>query len=196
MATGLDRILEQIRADAEQKAGDAVAAAEQEVEALLQKAALEAEAEAAEIEAAGAAEAESLRRRAESAAAFSRRRALLAAKQTAIRSTIGAAKAQLHTLPDSEYFAVLLKLVQKYAADGDGEMRLNAADLGRLPADFEAQVNRAAGRGHITVSRTPCSLPDGFLLVCGGIDVNCTFDALFEAEADALQDIAGGLLFT
>ena len=75
-------------------------------------------------------------------------------------------------------------------------MRLNAADLGRLPADFEAQVNRAAGRGHITVSRTPCSLPDGFLLVCGGIDVNCTFDALFEAEADALQDIAGGLLFT
>ena len=46
MATGLDRILEQIRADAEQKAGDAVAAAEQEAEALLQKAALEAEADA------------------------------------------------------------------------------------------------------------------------------------------------------
>ena len=44
-------------------------------------------------------------------------------------------------------------------------------------------------------SKTPCDLPDGFLLVYGGIDVNCTFDALFEAEADALQDIAGGLLF-
>ena len=46
-----------------------------------------------------------------------------------------------------------------------------------------------------TVSKTPCDLPDGFLLVYGGIDVNCTFDALFEAEADALQDIAGGRLF-
>ena len=63
MATGLDRILEQIRADAEQKAGDAVAAAEQEAEALLQKAALEAEAEAAEIEAAGPAHNSGKRRR-------------------------------------------------------------------------------------------------------------------------------------
>ena len=74
-------------------------------------------------------------------------------------------------------------------------MRLNAADLARLPAGFEDRLNKAVGRGHITVSKTPCDLPDGFLLVYGGIDVNCTFDALFEAEADALQDIAGGLLF-
>ena len=33
MATGLERILEQIRADAEQKAGETVAAAEREAEA-------------------------------------------------------------------------------------------------------------------------------------------------------------------
>ena len=37
MATGLERILEQIRADAEQKAGETVAAAEREAEALLEK---------------------------------------------------------------------------------------------------------------------------------------------------------------
>ena len=90
---------------------------------------------------------------------------------------------------------MLARLAQKYAADGDAEMRLNAADLARLPAGFEDRLNKAVGRGHIAVSKTPCDLPDGFLLVYGGIDVNCTFDALFEAEADALQDIAGGLLF-
>ena len=43
MATGLERILEQIRADAEQKAGETVAAAEREAEALLEKAAQAAE---------------------------------------------------------------------------------------------------------------------------------------------------------
>ena len=192
MATGLERILEQIRADAEQKAGETVAAAEREAEALLEKAAQAAEAEAAEREASGAAEAEGIRRHAESAAVFSRRRTLLAAKQSAIRDAIAAAKSQLHGLSDGEYFAVLARLAQKYAADGDAEMRLNAADLA---AGFEDRLNKAVGRGHITVSKTPCDLPDGFLLVYGGIDVNCTFDALFEAEADALQDIAGGLLF-
>ena len=184
MATGLERILEQIRADAEQKAGETVAAAEREAEALLEKAAQAAEAEAAEREASGAAEAEGIRRHAESAAVFSRRRTLLAAKQSAIRDAIAAAKSQLHGLSDGEYFAVLARLAQKYAAD-----------LARLPAGFEDRLNKAVGRGHITVSKTPCDLPDGFLLVYGGIDVNCTFDALFEAEADALQDIAGGQLF-
>ncbi|MGI6275310.1 MAG: V-type ATP synthase subunit E family protein [Acutalibacteraceae bacterium] len=187
--------MEQIRADAEQKAGETVAAAEREAEALLEKAAQAAEAEAAEREASGAAEAEGIRRHAESAAVFSRRRTLLAAKQSAIRDAVAAAKSQLHGLSDGEYFAVLARLAQKYAADGDAEMRLNAADLARLPAGFEDRLNKAVGRGHITVSKTPCDLPDGFLLVYGGIDVNCTFDALFEAEADALQDIAGGLLF-
>ena len=92
MATGLERILEQIRADAEQKAGETVAAAEREAEALLEKAAQAAEAEAAEREASGAAEAEGIRRHAESAAVFSRRRTLLAAKQSAIRDAVAAAK--------------------------------------------------------------------------------------------------------
>ena len=38
-------------------------------------------------------------------------------------------------------------------------------------------------------------IPDGFLLVYGGIDVNCTFASLFEAAGDTLQDLAGGMLF-
>lgn len=195
MATGLDRILEQIRADAEQKAAEAVAAAEQEAEALLKKAADEAEAQSAEILADGAAASEDIRSKAQSAAVFSRRRTLLAAKQSAIRDTIDAAKNRLRALPDAEYFTVLLKLAQKYAASGEAQMLLNRKDLARMPADFEAQLSKAVPNGHITVSQTPHDFADGFLLVYGGIDINCTFDALFESEADTLQDLAGALLF-
>lgn len=195
MATGLDRILEQIRTQAEQQAAETVAAAERDAAALLEKAAQEAQAEVKALEADGAAQAEDIRRRAESSAAFSRRRTLLAAKQSAIRDTIAAAQTALHNLSDGEYFAVLARLAQKYAVDGNAEMRLNAADLKRLPVGFEDRLNKAVGRGHITVSKTPCDLADGFLLVYDGIDVNCTFEALFEAEADALQDIAGNMLF-
>ena len=195
MATGLDRILEQIRADAEEKAAAQVAAAEREAEKILAEAAEAAEARADAIREEAAAEAADIRAKAQSASEFSQRRTVLATKQSAIRDTIDAARARLHSLPDDEYFAVLLKLAQKNAADGDAELRLNAADLARMPRDFEAQLNAAVERGHITVSKTPCDIADGFLLVYGGIDVNCTFDSLFEAEADALQDLAGGMLF-
>ena len=179
MATGLDRIIEQILADAEAKAAEQVAAAEKEAKKTLADAAAEAEQKAnvllADSEKVGA----DIKARAASTAEFTRRRTVLAAKQNAIRDVIAAAQKELHDLPDDEYFSVLLKLAQKNALPGDAEMQLKAAVPGT----------------NITVSNTPCNIPDGFLLVYGGIDVNCTFASLFEAAGDTLQDLAGGMLF-
>ena len=176
MATGLDRIIEQILADAEAKAAEQVAAAEEEAKKTLADAAAEAEQKAnvllADSEKVGA----DIKARAASTAEFTRRRTVLAAKQNAIRDVIAAAQKELHDLPDDEYFSVLLKLAQ-------------------MPQDFSAQLKMAVPGTNITVSNTPCNIPDGFLLVYGGIDVNCTFASLFEAAGDTLQDLAGGMLF-
>ena len=136
-----------------------------------------------------------IKARAASTAEFTRRRTVLAAKQNAIRDVIAAAQKELHDLPDDEYFSVLLKLAQKNALPGDAEMQLNEKDLARMPQDFLAQLKMAVPGTNITVSNTPCNIPDGFLLVYGGIDVNCTFASLFEAAGDTLQDLAGGMLF-
>lgn len=194
MATGLDKILEQIRADAEKKAAADVAQAELEAKKILAQAEEDAESKAADILAEGERVCADIAVKSQSASEFSRRRTVLAAKQSAIRETIEAAKTKLHDLPDDEYFAVLLKLAKKNAAGEGAEMRLSAKDIARLPADFETKLAEAAGV-KITVSKTPCGIADGFLLVYGGIDVNCTFDSLFEADADALQDLAGSMLF-
>ena len=195
MATGLDRIIEQILADAEAKAAEQVAAAEEEAKKTLADAAAEAEQKAnillADSEKVGA----DIKARAASTAEFTRRRTVLAAKQNAIRDVIAAAQKELHDLPDDEYFSVLLKLAQKNALPGDAEMQLNEKDLARMPQDFSAQLKMAVPGTNITVSNTPCNIPDGFLLVYGGIDVNCTFASLFEAAGDTLQDLAGGMLF-
>ena len=188
MATGLDRIIEQILADAEAKAAEQVAAAEEEAKKTLADAAAEAEQKANALLA-------DIKARAASTAEFTRRRTVLAAKQNAIRDVIAAAQKELHDLPDDEYFSVLLKLAQKNALPGDAEMQLNEKDLARMPQDFSAQLKMAVPGTNITVSNTPCNIPDGFLLVYGGIDVNCTFASLFEAAGDTLQDLAGGMLF-
>ena len=136
MATGLDRIIERIREDAQRRADETVETARADAEKLLAEAAT----------------------------------------------------------PDAEYFEVLLHLLQKNAAPGKAEMRFAAKDLARKPADFDRKVSEIPG-AQITVSPVPAQIEDGFLLVYDGIDINCTFDALFSAQADELSDIAGRVLF-
>ena len=188
-------IIEQILADAEAKAAEQVAAAEEEAKKTLADAAAEAEQKANVLLAGSEKVGADIKARAASTAEFTRRRTVLAAKQNAIRDVIAAAQKELHDLPDDEYFSVLLKLAQKNALPGDAEMQLNEKDLARMPQDFSAQLKMAVPGTNITVSNTPCNIPDGFLLVYGGIDVNCTFASLFEAAGDTLQDLAGGMLF-
>ena len=102
MTTGLDRIIEQILADAEAKAAEQVAAAEEEAKKTLADAAAEAEQKAnvllADSEKVGA----DIKARAASTVEFTRRRTVLAAKQNAIRDVIAAAQKELHDLPDDE----------------------------------------------------------------------------------------------
>lgn len=146
MATGLDRIIEQILADAEAKAAEQVAAAEEEAKKTLADAAAEAEQKAnvllADSEKVGA----DIKARAASTAEFTRRRTVLAAKQNAIRDVIAAAQKELHDLPDDEYFSVLLKLAQKNALPGDAEMQLNEKDLARMPQDFSGAAENGCAR--------------------------------------------------
>ena len=197
MATGLDRIIERIRTDAQNRAAEKIADAENDAAKTLAQAAKAAEQMAAEQMEEAQKKAADAARRADASAEFNRRRAVLAAKQDAIRATVAAAQERISALPEDEYFEVLLKLLKANAAPGKAELRLGAKDLARKPQDFAAKAAEAAktAGAQITLSQTPCDISDGFLLVYDGIDVNCTFDSLFASKADALQDIAGGILF-
>ena len=148
MATGLDRIIEQILADAEAKAAEQVAAAEEEAKKTLADAAAEAEQKAnvllADSEKVGA----DIKARAASTAEFTRRRTVLAAKQNAIRDVIAAAQKELHDLPDDEYFSVLLKLAQKNALPGDAEIQLNEKPCAHAAGFFGAAENGCARNEH------------------------------------------------
>ena len=194
MATGLDRIIERIREDAQRRADETVETARADAEKLLAEAAQQAEAEAADLLDAARKETAVAAERAQTSAEFSRRKEVLAAKQDAIRAVVSEARARLAATPDAEYFEVLLHLLQKNAAPGKAEMRFAAKDLARKPADFDRKVSEIPG-AQITVSPVPAQIEDGFLLVYDGIDINCTFDALFSAQADELSDIAGRVLF-
>ena len=192
--TGLERILDQILSDANQEAQEQLSAAEQEKNAILAQAKAKADETAAAVLKSGEEKAAVIRERAESAAQMERRNAMLAFKQQMIGATIDRTRASLENAPDDEYFQILL-LVEKFATEGSAQMHLNARDLKRLPADFEARLKEAAPKTEISLSQEPSEIESGFLLTYGGIDINCTFEAIFEGAKAQLRDVVSQTLW-
>lgn len=135
--------------------------------------------------------------RAQSAAQLSRRKKLLEAKQTLIGETLQLALQQAKALPAENYFSALIGMAARAAHAGEGEMRLGEKDLARLPADFESRLNAAlSAPAHLKVSARPAELDGGFILDYNGIEENNSFDAVFAAKHDELQDAVCRVLFS
>lgn len=193
--TGLESILAQITGDAAREAEKLLAQGRQEAAASLDAAKTEAEKKAQEILDQGEARALAIRERAASAAQLKQRNRMLAFKQQLIEEALAAGLSSLEEAPAEDYFAALLGLAARYAQPGPAEMRLSARDLRRLPADFPARLKEAAPQADIAISQRPRETGGGFLLVAGDIDINCTFQAIFEELREPLRDAVGRLLF-
>ncbi len=195
--SGLDKIISQIKEEADASAAKILNEANEEAEQI--KAQAEEDCLALKERATVQNEAvrEDILRRNRSTAQMQRRRELLVAKQEVIDEIIGDAHDSLLQMDASEYFDALVKLVEKHAQPQEGQLCLNQKDLDRVPADFAEAVSQAAQKkgGKLTVSDQPCQIDGGFLLVYGDIEENCSFETLFTSERENLQDKLHTFLF-
>jgi V/A-type H+-transporting ATPase subunit E len=196
--TGLEKILKAIEDEAQAGADAVITEANKEAEVILTAARLEAEKKSSQIAEKSAADVKSVISRAESAAALQEKKILLNTKQQIISNIITKARNSLAVLPDSEYMDIILKMVKKYAHNKAGKILFSAADKNRLPKDFNAGLAAAlSGKAGavLTIADETADIDGGFLLVYGDIEENCSFDALFSAAKDTLQDKVNSLLF-
>ena len=195
--TGLEKITSQIQEEAKDSAAKKLEAAKKEADEILAEAkkACEAmEAEAAEKDALLKTNYES---RAKSSAEQQRRTALLRAKQEIIADVIEDAYVTLKKKDAKGYFLTMEKILKTYALAEDGEIYFSKEDLARMPAGFEKKIEAAAKEkgGSRVLKKEPKAIADGFVLVYGGIEENCTLRALFDAKRDQLQDQVNAILF-
>lgn len=195
--TGLEKITSQIQEEAKASAAQKIQAAQKEADAILAEAkeVCEAmEADGAEKKAALKANYEG---RVKSSAEQQRRTALLRAKQEIIAEVIEAAYTTLKEEDAEGYFLTMEKILKTYALAESGEIYFSAADLARMPFDFEKKIEAAAKEkgGSLVLKKEPKAIADGFVLVYGGIEENCTLKALFDARRDELQDKVNAILF-
>ena len=120
--TGLEKIVQQIQSEAQQAADAVIAQANAEAAEIANKAQEEGKAQIALIEAQSKTDVANALSAAKSAAALQVRRAVLEAKQEMIGKVIDNAQKSIYQLPDDEYFALILKMVKKFALPERGEI--------------------------------------------------------------------------
>jgi V/A-type H+-transporting ATPase subunit E len=195
--TGLEKIIDQILADANTQANDITAEANAQAEQILSEAKQESERITADIQKKSASDVENHKKRVQSANDLHRRMETLKSKQTVIAKVIDAAYEKVCSLDTASYFGMLEKMIQKYALAQAGEIYFSAKDLSRMPEGFENKIEAAAksAGGSLTLSRTGKDIENGFILVYGGMEENCTLRALFDARRDEMQDTVHALLY-
>ena len=82
--------------------------------------------------------------------------------------------------------------------EGEGTVYFSQADLDRLPAGLEERLNAAVREKNasLKISGESREIDGGFVLSYGGIEENCSFDAIFDSAREHLQDEVGKILFS
>lgn len=194
---GLDKIISQIAADAKAYETQVLEEAEKTAQECLEKGREQAAGLCQEITAKSREEIKNYHDRINSAADFQKRTALLKAKQEMIAQTIEKAYETLAGQETAAYFEVIHKMLRRFVLKRAGEIYFSQADLKRMPEDFEALIEQTAADrgGTLSLMQEPKAIANGFVLVYGGIEENCTFRAVFDACKEMLQDQANEWLF-
>ncbi|MEE1243335.1 V-type ATP synthase subunit E [Frisingicoccus sp.] len=194
---GLEKITSQIIEDAKLIAAEKLEAAQKEADAIINEAkqtCANMEREASEKEKALQLVHEG---RMKSSAEQQKKIALLRAKQELIGEVIGEAYDVLKAQRVEDYFLTMEKILRSYALPEDGEIYFSSDDLARMPKGFEEKIQAIAREkgGSLMLGKEPGNITDGFILVYGGIEENCTLKALLDAKKDQLQDKVSEILF-
>ena len=195
--SGLDKIIGHIRSEAEDEVKAVLEKAKAEAENLKKDAEAKAAAECDRNAKKSEAEVRSILERGESSAELRKKQLLLGKKQELINETIAKAREGLLAMDDAAYFGAIRKLFAKNVLGREGEIAFNEKDLARLPKDLIGELQKAAAEkgGSIRLAEKPADIDGGFILSYGGIEENCSFQALIDDGMEILQDKVQKVLF-
>ena len=195
--TGLEKIVNQILEDAKQESDMILTEAREKAEGIIARANEDAKNIQDEIAVKSEKDIENYKKRAESSTDLKKRTAILKAKQETISLILEEAYKTLCQAEPKEYFARVERMLTAYVQPKNGEIRFSQADLDRMPKDFSQNIEaaaRAAG-GSLKLSEEGADIENGFVLVYGGVEENCTLRAVFDVKKDELTDKVHKLLY-
>ena len=194
---GIDKITKEIELEADKEAASIVSAAEAAAQAARDKADKKRQAFISSADEKLSKKLAEENKKTQSQCEQAEKLILLETKQFLIEDILRKAKVKLLIQGKEDYFDTLLKLLEKSVQADKGELMLNEKDMGRIPSDFEAKANAIATKkgGTVELSKNTVDIEGGFILKYGNIEINSSFDAIFDENRDELMDIVNGILW-
>ena len=194
---GIDKILSSIKESAEAEAAEVVKEAEAKAEELIEKTKKECLVYSVEENAKSDKKIELAQKRYNAQSEQAAKLILLNARQNIIESALENALSTIEKSGPKEYFDMLLKLLERAAGKGEGELYLSKEDIDRMPSEFAVAAAGIGAKkgGAIKIAGSKPDIKSGFILKYGQIEENYTMKALFEENHDRLQDIVNSILW-
>ncbi|PQQ65585.1 V-type ATP synthase subunit E [Acetivibrio saccincola] len=196
--SGINKIKERILEEARLQAEETVKRAEEEASEIINSAKKEAEELKKQIIDKANSEALEVKKRLKAGAELEARKQRLQAKQEVVEEAFSQTIKKLNSLPDDQYFSIIVDLIVNSASNDSGEIILSGRDKERLPSDFEEKVNKnlssKRSSGNFTISDETRDINGGFILKMGNVEINNSFDAIIrmkrnEIEADVIASL-------
>ena len=196
---GTDKIIAHIRADGDAEAKKIIDAASKQAEEKRAESFKAALSEYEKLMQAGNAECEDILSGSRRIAEMEAKKSVLSVKQEMISAAFDAAREEIVNMPRDKYTQFLARMAAEAAASGMEEIVLNArdkAEVGKAVCKAANELLSAKGTpGKLTVSEDTADISGGVIVRFGGIETNCSIDALIRQRRSGLSTEVAAALF-
>lgn len=196
---GTEKIIAHIRADGAAEAKKIIDAASKQAEEKRAESFKAALSEYEKLMQAGNAECEDILSGSRRIAEMEAKKSVLSVKQEMISAAFDAAREEIVNMPRDKYTQFLARMAAEAAASGMEEIVLNArdkAEVGKSVCKAANELLSAKGTpGKLTVSEDTADISGGVIVRFGGIETNCSIDALIRQRRSGLSTEVAAALF-
>ena len=196
---GTEKIIAHIRADGDAEAKKIIDAASKQAEEKRAESFKAALSEYEKLMQAGNAECEDILSGSRRIAEMEAKKSVLSVKQEMISAAFDAAREEIVNMPRDKYTQFLARMAAEAAASGMEEIVLNArdkAEVGKSVCKTANELLSAKGTpGKLTVSEDTADISGGVIVRFGGIETNCSIDALIRQRRSGLSTEVAAALF-
>lgn len=196
---GTEKIIAHIRADGDAEAKKIIDAASKQAEEKRAESFKAALSEYEKLMQAGNAECEDILSGSRRIAEMEAKKSVLSVKQEMISAAFDAAREEIVNMPRDKYTQFLARMAAEAVASGMEEIVLNArdkAEVGKSVCKAANELLSAKGTpGKLTVSEDTADISGGVIVRFGGIETNCSIDALIRQRRSGLSTEVAAALF-
>ena len=196
---GTEKIIAHIRADGDAEAKKIIDAASKQAEEKRAESFKAALSEYEKLMQAGNAECEDILSGSRRIAEMEAKKSVLSVKQEMISAAFDAAREEIVNMPCDKYTQFLARMAAEAAASGMEEIVLNArdkAEVGKAVCKAANELLSAKGTpGKLTVSEDTADISGGVIVRFGGIETNCSIDALIRQRRSGLSTEVAAAMF-